>query len=470
MKRYFFNPSKKQKYLIACFDVVLITLAIIASYCLRIYFTTGTVSFDIVIGKIKLGHSLIIPIHMFTLYALNLYSLRKIVNPAQVSIKIIISVILAAMLISGSLFFFPKYVFGRQVFIIHIILLSFLLVLSRLAVLKIFGIFKTKKRVALVCSKKIADMFVDELSKRKFKGVRVTHILYVDGQNECGAENQSQKDIVFCSSLADLLNGNQFDILGFDSSNVAFSNQEIQLLLEIKQKNKDVYDIPNLYKNLTGKIPLEYIDGPWLLNRDDFQGGVSRSYLQLKRVFDITGAILFIILFSPFMCMIAAAIKFESKGNIVFSQERLGLNRKPFICYKFRTMVENAEGVSGPVWAKDGDNRITKVGMFLRKSRLDELPQLWNIFKGDISFVGPRPIRKYFADELSKKIPFYELRFSVKPGLSGWAQVNLDYAGSDDGQHEKFQYELFYIQNMSLILDFITIFKTVQSVLKVEGK
>jgi exopolysaccharide biosynthesis polyprenyl glycosylphosphotransferase len=470
MKRYFFNPSKKQKYIIACFDIALVALAIIASYCLRIYFTIGVISIDGVLDKIHIGHSLIIPIHMFTLYILNLYTFGKITNPIQVSIKTIISVILAATLISGILFFFPKYIFGRQVLLFHVMILSFLFVACRLVVLRIFNVVKIKKRLALVCSPKIAEMFTNELSKLESNGIEISHILYVNKEQECGVENLPQNDVIFSSALIDLLNNNQFDILGFDSSNVKFSNKEIQLLLEIRHKNKAVYDIPNLYKNLTGKIPLQYIDGRWLLNREDLQGGVSRSYLQFKRMFDICGSITLLFVFSPFMGIIAAAIKYESKGKVFFSQERLGLNRQPFVCHKFRTMVENAEKLSGPVWAGENDPRITKVGLFLRKTRLDELPQLWNVLKGDISFVGPRPIREYFADKLSKKIPFYELRFSVRPGLSGWAQVNLDYAGSDDGQHEKFQYELFYIQNMSLILDTIIVFKTVQSILKIEGQ
>ncbi len=470
MRHYFFNPSKKQKYIVAITDVVMIILSILISYYLRGFIKTGDLSLNTLFEKIRLVHILIIPIHMLTLYVLNLYSLRKISSPPIMSMKIVLSVIIAAMLISGGLFFFPKYVFGRQVLLLHILVLSALLVLCRLTALKIFGLFKTKKRLALVCSRKIAELFVNELSKIKLNGVKISHILYVDGKKECGAASLSQKDIVFCTSLSDLLSGNQFDILGFDSSNVKFSNKEIQLLLKIRQKNKGVYDIPNLYKNLTGKIPLEYIDGRWLLSRDDFQGGVSKFYLRFKRIFDISGSIFLLILFFPVMGMIAAVIRMESKGKIVFFQERLGLNRKPFICYKFRTMVENAEELSGPVWAGDDDPRITRVGRFLRKMRLDELPQLWNILKGDISFVGPRPIRKYFADKLSKRISFYELRFNVQPGLSGWAQVNLDYAGSNDGQHEKFQYELFYIQNMSLFLDIIVVFKTVQSILKVEGK
>ena len=188
-----------------------------------------------------------------------------------------------------------------------------------------------------------------------------------------------------------------------------------------------------------------------------------------KRIFDILLSLFFLAVSSPLFLLIAIAIKLDSKGEIFFSQERLGYQSKPFNCIKFRTMVENAEKLSGPVWAGENDTRLTQLGRLLRKSRLDELPQLWNILKGDMSFVGPRPIRKYFADLLSNNIPFYGLRFSIKPGLSGWAQVNHDYAGSEEGQLEKFQYELFYIQNMSFVLDLLTIFKTARKMLRGEG-
>ena len=133
-------------------------------------------------------------------------------------------------------------------------------------------------------------------------------------------------------------------------------------------------------------------------------------------------------------------------------------------------MIEDAEKETGPVWSSDKDPRITRSGRFLRVSRLDELPQLWNIFKGEMSFVGPRPIREHFAKRFAETIPFYGIRFCVQPGLTGWAQVNYDYAGTDEGQLEKFQYELFYIQNMSFFLDIITIIKTLRIIFLSKGK
>jgi exopolysaccharide biosynthesis polyprenyl glycosylphosphotransferase len=271
-------------------------------------------------------------------------------------------------------------------------------------------------------------------------------------------------------SVFGLLESGNFDVLAFDSTSRSFSDSEIRHILQLKYRGKAVYDLSTLYKNITGKVPLSYIDGRWLLNSDGLQGQANLPYVQAKRLFDVMLSSLLLLFFAPLIVAIAIAVKLDSNGGIFFVQERLGLQRRPFKCVKFRTMVKNAERESGPMWSGDNDPRITRVGHVLRKMRLDELPQLWNILKGDMSFVGPRPIREHFANKLAEKIPFYGFRFAVKPGLSGWAQVNHDYAGSEEGQLEKFQYELFYIQNMSLFLDLLTVFKTVQKVFAGEGK
>lgn len=470
MRHYFFDSSRKHKYLIACSDAVLIAGTILFSYLLREYFNSNHFSMDLVLKKINLWQTIIIPLHMFTLYVLDLYNLNRVIYPVKYSIKVFLSIVLAGIIISGIFFFFPKYVFGRQVFLIHLFLLSVLLIIWRLIVLKIFASVEAHKKIALLCSRDIAIKFAGDLSKIGTTVFEISHVCLTDDENESKSCISINNAPIACSSLSELLTNNQFDVLVFDSSNNNFSNEAIRMILETKQKGKTVYDLPNIYKNITGKIPVEYINGKWLLNRDDLQGMISRPYIHMKRILDIVMSCFMILILLPLIAVLALIIRLESKGPFIFAQERLGRNRKPFMCYKFRTMVDGAEKKSGPVWSRSDDPRITFIGKILRKTRLDELPQLWNILKGDISFVGPRPIRKHFADLLSKDIPFYELRFCVQPGLSGWAQVNHDYAGSVDGQHEKFQFELFYIENMSLFLDIITIFKTFQSVFKAEGK
>jgi exopolysaccharide biosynthesis polyprenyl glycosylphosphotransferase len=171
------------------------------------------------------------------------------------------------------------------------------------------------------------------------------------------------------------------------------------------------------------------------------------------------------LILSPLILIVALLIKIDSKGPVFFSQERCGQYHRPYRVYKFRSMVENAEQESGPKWAEEDDPRITRVGRFIRKLRIDELPQLWNVLKGDMSFVGPRPERPFFVEQLEKKIPYFRERFVVKPGITGWAQVSYGYAASEEDAIEKLNYDLFYIKNMSILLDLVIIFRTVKIVL-----
>ena len=225
-----------------------------------------------------------------------------------------------------------------------------------------------------------------------------------------------------------------------------------------------------LYQNLTGKVPLGLIDGRWLLSNTRFHGEQNPLYKKFKRAIDLCISLTLLLVLLPVILLLAVLIKLDSKGPVFFVQERLGYQKKPFRCFKFRTMKKDAEAHSGPVWSSAGDDRVTRVGRVMRKTRLDEIPQLFNVLFGDMSFIGPRPIRQHFADILAKNIPYYDLRFSVKPGLTGWAQVNHGYAGSEKGQLEKFQYELFYIQNMSLFLDLLVIIKTFRTIAKGTGE
>jgi lipopolysaccharide/colanic/teichoic acid biosynthesis glycosyltransferase len=162
--------------------------------------------------------------------------------------------------------------------------------------------------------------------------------------------------------------------------------------------------------------------------------------------------------------MVAVLIKIDSRGSVFFSQDRVGQRKQEYMMHKFRSMVQDAEKTSGPVWAMQNDNRVTRVGKVIRKFRIDELPQLWDVLKGKMSLVGPRPERRHFTDELEKEIPFYSERFVVKPGITGWAQVSYDYGASIDDAIEKLNYELFYIKNMSLMLDVVIILRTIKTV------
>jgi len=189
-----------------------------------------------------------------------------------------------------------------------------------------------------------------------------------------------------------------------------------------------------------------------------------------KRLFDISLSLLILIVLSPLMLLVALLVKLTSKGPAIFAQERVGRYGKPYVMYKFRTMISDAEKHTGPVWATENDPRITPLGRFMRKTRLDELPQLFNVLKGEMSFVGPRPERAHFVDQFKKEIPLYSRRLRVRPGITGWAQVKWKYDANLEDVKEKTKYDLFYVENMSLRMDLKILLNTLITVFTGKGQ
>ncbi len=204
----------------------------------------------------------------------------------------------------------------------------------------------------------------------------------------------------------------------------------------------------------------------WLIFSDGFV--VQRGTLFAKRLLDIVASSIGLLLASPLMLLVALAVRLDSPGPIFFSQERIGRGRKAFRVWKFRSMRTDAEK-NGPVWATQGDPRVTRVGRFIRTTRLDELPQLWNVLTGDMSLVGPRPERELFVDQLCEVNPFYAQRLVVRPGLTGWAQIKAPYASSFEESIEKLKYDLYYIKNLSVFLDISILLSTARIVLLGRG-
>ncbi|MFH1966740.1 MAG: exopolysaccharide biosynthesis polyprenyl glycosylphosphotransferase, partial [Patescibacteria group bacterium] len=226
-------------------------------------------------------------------------------------------------------------------------------------------------------------------------------------------------------------------------------------------------DLPSFYEKILGKVPISSIGEIWFL--ENLTESQKNFYEAIKRVLDMFGSFIFGIVSLIFYPFIALAIKIDSRGPIFFSQRRIGQDGQIFKVLKFRSMIEDAEK-NGAQWADQQDHRITRIGKFLRKTRLDELPQMWNIFTGQMSFIGPRPERIEFVQQLEKKIPYYQIRHIVRPGLTGWAQVNFHYGASVDDSIEKLQYELYYIKHRSLVLDLSVLLRTIKIVLMGGGR
>lgn len=236
-----------------------------------------------------------------------------------------------------------------------------------------------------------------------------------------------------------------------------------QEVMACKLAGVEVMDAPSFYEHVTGKLFLEGINPSWIIFSDGFN--VSRVRKVFKRALDLLCATVGIIMTLPFLPLVALAIKLDSSGPVFYRQERVGEKEKNFFLYKLRTMRTDAESGTGAVWAQKNDTRVTRLGAFLRKCRIDELPQFYNILCGEMSMVGPRPERPEFVSKLKEKIHYYSERHFVKPGVTGWAQVRYPYGASVEDAMEKLRFDLYYIKNISLTLDIMIILETIQVVL-----
>ncbi|PYV65976.1 MAG: hypothetical protein DMG95_00265 [Acidobacteria bacterium] len=234
-------------------------------------------------------------------------------------------------------------------------------------------------------------------------------------------------------------------------------------MLQLRLSGIKIEEATSWLEKISGRIELDNLYPSWLIFAEGFR--FSAGFLLLRRILAVIAAGVLLLIVLPILPFVILAIKLDSRGPVLYRQKRVGLAGKVFHCYKFRTMRQDAEADTGATWALDDDPRITKVGKFLRTTRLDELPQLWCVLKGDMSFVGPRPERPEFVEMLAKEIPFYTVRNAVRPGITGWAQVRYKYGNTIADAKEKLQYDLYYIKNMSPGLDMMIMFQTIKIVL-----
>jgi len=238
-------------------------------------------------------------------------------------------------------------------------------------------------------------------------------------------------------------------------------------IMACKLAGLDVVDAVSFYEQMTGKLLVENIQPSWFIFSNGFR--VTSFMRAQKRIFDVIISCIGLIFAAPLFPLVALLVKLDSSGPVLFSQDRVGERETIFKVYKFRTMKQDAEKETGAVWAQENDPRVTRIGHFLRKSRLDEIPQLFNVLKGDMSFIGPRPERPEFVEKLKEKIPYYSKRHFLKPGLTGWAQVKYSYGASEEDALEKLRYDLYYIKNYSLLLDFQILLETIKVVMFSRG-
>jgi exopolysaccharide biosynthesis polyprenyl glycosylphosphotransferase len=243
----------------------------------------------------------------------------------------------------------------------------------------------------------------------------------------------------------------------------------VRCLIEMRLQGTYIYKFSEFYEQFWRKIPPLLIQEDWFAFTSGFSILHNRINVKIKRLIDISGSGLILIVMLPLMLLVALAIKLDSPGSIFYHQVRTGLEGHKFRVHKFRSMCQDAEK-RGAQWASNGDSRITRVGKIIRLIRIDELPQLWNVLKGDMSLIGPRPERPEFDQQLRQEIPYYDIRYLVRPGITGWAQVNYPYGASVEDAYQKVAYDLYYIKNYSLLLDVAIVLKTIRVIFLGQGR
>ena len=389
----------------------------------------------------------------------DLFDLQKLQVRGETYFRLLVLVGTLSLLLGGATYVFPRFLVGKGVFLTGVCILPPAWISWRWAYDWLIHLPRFRERLYLLGT--------GERAKRLAEALRARPELGIDLVGWTGAlGNGSLTREAMGSALTELTRKR-----GVDRVVVSLADRRGKLpvseLLELRLAGFKVEDDTALQEKIFGKIEVEELYPSWLIFSAGFR--LSPASLFVRRLVSLIVALIGLVLVLPLIPLIMAAIKLTSPGPVLYRQKRVGRNGALFNCYKFRTMRPDAEADTGPTWADDADPRITTLGRWLRASRLDEIPQLWNVFRGEMAFVGPRPERPEFVEWLSREIPYYNLRHIVRPGITGWAQVNHGYGASIDESKEKLRYDLYYIKNISLPLDLMILAKTIKTILLQEG-
>jgi sugar transferase (PEP-CTERM system associated) len=408
---------------------------------------------------------LIAGVTQLCLYFADLYDFRVLSDRRELFVRALQSLGATSLVLAALYYWFPDLIVGRGVFVIAAFLIISVLLGWRVLFEWTSRQVGPRERLLLVGTSDAAVSLARELYQRVELGVEIVGFIDPDPAR-VGAPVLNPGVIGAIEDIPAIVRARGVDRVVVSLSE-ARGRLPMDKLLEMKLEGVTFDHLASVYEQYTGKIAIDNLRPSWLI----FSEGFRKSRLQdgLKRAIDALSAVIGLILALPIMLLVAVAVKTTSRGPVFYHQSRVGQRGRVFVVHKFRSMREDAEKGTGAVWATKQDNRVTRVGRFLRLTRLDELPQLWNVLRGDMSLVGPRPERPEFVSSLTKEIPFYGQRHTIRPGLTGWAQVRYTYGASVEDALEKLQYDLFYIKNRSLALDLFVIAKTVKTVLMRQG-
>jgi sugar transferase (PEP-CTERM system associated) len=414
---------------------------------------------------------LLVPAAVFTLVMSLMYSFVGLYRrgAVAVSLKGMFGRALLAVLVGACLAFFLLTLAGHQNFAVEFLGRVVLYVSVGVVVVRSVAFFARRaslgaRRVLIVGTGPEARIVADGIrSAGQSKATIVGFYATGESADEADASGRFPSN----QSIKDIVRENRVDEIIVAVREQRGGGVPMDQLLACRIGGIPVLDMAGFNERVYGEVPVDSLKASWLVYGHGFVQGPLRSIV--KRSFDLVGSTLILVMASPVMLVAMVAIPFESRGAIFYSQERVGRGGRIFKCLKFRSMRSDAEKDGVARWATKNDSRVTRVGSFMRKTRIDELPQLVSVLRGEMSLVGPRPERPSFVEELKKTIPFYDIRHSVKPGVTGWAQVRFGYCATLDESRRKHQFDLYYVKNNSLFLDLLVLIETVSVVLFREG-
>jgi sugar transferase (PEP-CTERM system associated) len=390
---------------------------------------------------------------------MEMYDLRRLAVPGEVYPRILTLVGVLSLLLAGLTYFFPWFAVGRNVFLTGLCILSLTWILWRWAYERLIFLPALRERVYLLGNGERARRILESIRTRAELGMDLVGWAGEAGNDAGTGESLGR----ICQELGSNRSVDRIIVALKDRRSAMPVNE----LLKLRLQGIRIDEGTSLLEKVSGQIELDELHPSWLIFGDGFR--LSQSHQLLQQILSTLAALVLSILTLPLIPIIVILIKLGSPGPVLYRQRRVGLRGRIFNCYKFRSMRPDAEADSGPTWACDDDPRITPVGRFLRYTRLDEIPQLWNVLRGDMEFVGPRPERPEFVEWLTREIPYYELRHTVPPGVTGWAQVCYKYGNTLEDAQEKLRYDLYYIKNRSFGLDTMILFETIKTVLLGRG-
>ncbi len=359
----------------------------------------------------------------------------------------------------------PDIEVGRGAFLINVVLSSVFLVLWHVVRRLYWNVRTPRSNVIVIGTGRLARSLVTTVLHRPDLGLKI-HGFVDDNPALLGASIVNPKVIGLPKDLPQIVAEHNIDRIIVELQDRR-GRLPTESLLAFKARGIHIEDATTFYERVTGKVATENLKPSWLIFNSGFE--INRRRLLPKQIVEFAISLILFIVAIPILLLAALLIKLDSRGPVFFRQERIGQNGRAFTLWKFRSMFQDAEKTTGPVWATKDDPRVTRTGKLLRRTRIDELPQLFSVLHGDMSLVGPRPERPSFVKELEVAIPYYHLRHSVKPGVTGWAQIRNGYANTLENTIEKLQYDLFYIKNMSPQLDAYIIFETIKTCLSFRG-